>query len=593
MRDEKDVVKLRADDREVSWERPSRPGLSASRLPAHNVTIEGWVVEWLALHWQMPTASIDTRRPLVEQGLDSMGAMRLTYDLEQWLGLPLTLSFLWEQRTIESLARALASPDTLFSLSPVSDAGDAAGGLASDTAPASSGQRRLWRLMRPVPDSPRFHVHFGLRFDGPLDVDSLKLGLEELVRRHEALRTTFREGDGALTQVVSPAARLELPVVDLRGGGGGAPEEALDSSSFRAMNDAQARAPFDVASGPLMRAALVILAEQTHVLLVTQHQLITDGPSLGVFGRELASLYRVFQAGVPSPLAPPARQPVDVARWQHRWSTSDAARLQREYWRARLEGAPPLSLTSRWTREEAAGGQGGLVRFEVPVALTAAWKSLASTEGATLFTALSAVFAALLRQVSGQEDVLVGTVVANRGRRELRDVVGLLSNTVALRCDLTGNPSFRELLRRHRLRTTEDLGHQELPFDEVAASLPHGLQAACVFESATGVDLSIPGLSCTLLSDTPDASVPGFARHALTLLLREDLAGLRGAFEYASAVFHPAEVEQLARAFRHLLGRIVEAPDARLDELALSDEAPRQAPDGGPARTSGTADSSA
>ncbi|GEN05935.1 Phosphopantetheine attachment site [Myxococcus fulvus] len=590
MRDEKDVVKLRADDREVSWARPSRPGLSESRLPAHNVTIEGWVVEWLALHWQMPTASIDTRRPLVEQGLDSMGAMRLTHDLEQWLGLPLTLSFLWEQRTIESLARALASPDTLFTLSPVSEANDTARGLASDTAPASAGQRRLWRLMRPVPDSPRFHVHFGLRFDGPLDVDSLRLGFQELVRRHESLRTTFHERDGALTQVVSPASRLELPVVDLRGGGGDAPEVALGSSSFRAMNDAQARAPFDVAAGPLMRAALVILAEQTHVLLVTQHQLITDGPSLGVFGRELASLYRVFQAGVPSPLAPPARQPADVARWQHRWSTSDAARQQREYWRARLEGAPPLSLTSRRAGEEDAGG---LVRLEVPVALTAAWKSLASTEGATLFTALSAVFAALLRQVSGQEDVLVGTVVANRGRRELRDVVGLLSNTVALRCDLTGNPSFRELLRRHRLRTTEDLGHQELPFDEVAASLPHGLQAACVFESATGVDLSIPGMSCTLLSDTPDASVPGLARHALTLLLREDLTGLRGAFEYASAVFQPAEVERLARAYRHLLGRIVETPDARLDELALSEEAPRQALDGGPERTSGTADSNA
>ncbi|MFY2563181.1 condensation domain-containing protein [Corallococcus terminator] len=543
-----------------------------SRLPAHNVTIEGWVVEWLALHWQMPAASIDTRRPLVEQGLDSMGAISLAHDLEQWLGLPLTLSFLWEQRTIEALARALASPEALFALSSPNESGEALVSSSGASPPASSGQQRLWRLDTLQPGSARFHVHFGLRFDGPLDVESLRLSLQEIVRRHESFRTTFREQDGLLTQRVASPLRWELPVVDLRAELEGDAEQALCSASFRTLFEAQGRTPFDLQKGPLIRTALVVLADQTHVLLVTQHRLITDGASLGVFSRELASLYRVFQAGVPSPLASPLRQWVDVARWQRTWLDSEAAARQREYWSARLEGVPALTLTSRRPGVEDPR-PGGLVCFEVPVALTSAWKALASGEGATLFTALSAAFAALLRRHAGQEDLLLGTVVANRGRRELRDVVGCLANTVALRCDLTGNPSFRELLARHRVRTTEDLSHQELPFDEVvrqvrdARGAPPTVQVACVFENAAAFELAIPGLCCTLLADTPDASVPGTARHELTLLLREDLGSLRGAFEYAADVFQPAEVERLAASFRRLLGRVVETPDARLDEL--------------------------
>ncbi|NTX57136.1 condensation domain-containing protein [Myxococcus sp. CA039A] len=542
-----------------------------SRLPAHNVTIEGWVVEWLALYWQMPAASIDTRRPLVEQGLDSMGAISLAHDLEQWLGLPLTLSFLWEQRSIEALARALASPGDLFAQAPPSESTESTWASGGAT-PASLGQQQLWRLNKLQSGSARFHVHLGLRFDGPLDVDSLRLSLQEIVRRHESFRTTFHEQDGRLTQVVASPSRLEMPVVDLRAELDGDLGRALGSASFRTLHEAQGRTPFDLQAGPLIRTALVVLADQTHVLLVTQHQLITDGSSLGVFGRELASLYRVFHAGVPSPLAPPSRQVADVARWEHAWLSGEAAQRQREYWRARLDGVPALTLASRNADAEDPR-LGGLVCFEVPVALTSAWKALASREGATLFTALSAAFAVLLRSHAGQEDVLLGTVVANRGRRELRDVVGYLANTVALRCDLTGNPSFRELLARHRVRTTEDLSHQELPFDEVvrhvrdAGGAPPRVRAACVFESLATFELTIPGLCCTLLSDTPDASVPGTARHELTLLLREDEGGLRGAFEYAADVFKPVEVEQLAERFRHLLGRVVETPDARLDDL--------------------------
>lgn|GEM_PF-5161732 len=543
-----------------------------SRLPAHNVTIEGWVVEWLALHWQMPAASIDTRRPLVEQGLDSMGAICLAHDLEQWLGLPLTLSFLWQQRTIEALARALASPDALFALSAPSESGEARVSSSKETPPVSLGQQRVWRLDTLQRGSARFHVHFGLRFDGPLEVEALRLSLQEIVRRHESFRTTFREQDGRLTQVVTSSLRVELPVVDLRAEEAGGAEQALRSASFRTLFDARGRAPFDLQSGPLIRTTLVVLADQAHVLLVTQHRLITDGPSLGVFSRELASLYRVFHAGVPSPLASPSRQWVDVARWQRDWLDSEAAARQREYWRARLEGVPSLTLTSRRPRAEDPR-QGGLVRFDVPVALTSAWKALASGEGTTLFTALSAAFAALLRRHAGQEDLLLGTVVANRGRRELRDVVGCLANTVALRCDLTGNPTFRELLARHHARTTEDLSHQELPFEEVARQVRDArgespaVQVACVFENAAAFEVDIPGLCCTLLTDTPDASVPGTARHELTLLLREDLGSLRGAFEYASDVFQPAEVERLSEGFQRLLGRVVERPDARLDAL--------------------------
>ncbi|WP_338863794.1 condensation domain-containing protein [Myxococcus stipitatus] len=574
-------MKPRVDERDASRERPvlAAHDLSESRLPAHHETIEAWVVEWLALHWQMPAGAIDRRRPLVEQGLDSMAAISLAHDLEQWLGLPLSLSFVWQQGSIEALARALASPEVMFSLAPVSESAVVAR-RNEGTAPASLGQQQLWRQLRPQPESPRFHLHFGLRFDGPLDIEALRLSLQEIVRRHEAFRTSFRERDGELLQVIAPVSRLELPVVDLRAEQEEDLGRALDSASFRTLYDALGRAPFDLQVGPLIRAALVVLTNQTHVLLVTQHRLITDGASLSVFGRELAFLYRVFHARVPSPLAPPSRQASDVARWQRHWLGGEGAHRQREYWRARLDGVPPLKLTPRGACGEEGARVGGLVCFEVPMALTTAWKVLASGEGATLFTALSAVFAALLSRHSGQEDVLLGTVVANRGRRELRDVVGLLANTVALRCDLTGNPSFRELLVRHRRRTTEDLSHQELPFEEVSrlgqgAWAAPTVRAACVFESMAPFDLSIPGLGCALLTDTPDASVPGTARHELTLLLREDLGRLCGAFEYAADVFQPAEVERLAACFRRLLGRIVETPDVRLDDLPLAEDAPR------------------
>ncbi|MCP3100241.1 condensation domain-containing protein [Myxococcus sp. K15C18031901] len=556
------------DERDVPGEGLTRltSALSDARMPAHPEAIEEWVVEWLADFWRRPPHAIDARRPLVEQGLDSLGAVALAHDLAQWLGLSLDAAALWHQRTISALARRLAVEGGLLSAAALSR--EEWSGLPRDgDPPASREQWRLWRAEQRFPGRALHHVHFRLRFDGPLDVEALRRALHEVVRRHEALRTTFDEREGRLVQRVSPSLQPEVPLVDLRpAGSGGAPA----SEAFRRLDEALARTPFDPRRGPLLRTTLVRVGAQAHVLLVTQHRLVTDDTSRAVFAREVALLYRVFRAGIPPPLAAPGCQPGDVARHQQAWLASEAATLQRAYWRRRLVGARPLTLSSRGGRA-APSPEGGTVGFELPAELVAAARTVATRADATLFVVLSTVFAALLYRRCGQSDLVLGAGVANRERRAVRDVVGLLSNLVALRCDLSGNPSFHELLSRQLVTTLEALGHQRLPFDEVvdgvtgtwAGGAPL-VQAACLFERSATPDLSIPGLSCVLETDTPDASLPGAARFDLSLLLREEPGCVRGAFEYASALFGREEVEHLARDFLSLLRELASRPEARV-----------------------------
>ena len=540
--------------------------LSGARMPGHPDAIEDWVVEWLAYHWQRPPRAIDTRRSLVEQGLDSLGAVALAHDLARWLGLSLDVASLWRQRTVEGLARWLASAEELGA-GPL--AGDEDAAAPHGVLPASREQGRLWRLARGFPGRALHHVHFRLRFDGPLDVEALRRGLREVVRRHEALRTLFVEREGRLVQVVSPSLRLEMPLVDLSPRGGGGDGGALASETFRRLDASLARAPFDPRREPLIRATLVRLGALAHVLLVTQHRLVTDATSLGVFTRELASLYRVFRAGIPLPLAAPECQPADVARRQRAWLASEAAARQRDYWRQRLAGSRPR-VWSAGPRDADRPPEGDTVCFELPAPLVAATRAVAARADATLFVALSAAFAALLRRHSGRGDLVLGAEVANRESREAREVLGPLANLVALRCDVSGNPSFHALLSRHLATTLEALAHQRLPFDEVA-DLVAGewgeprLQAACLFERVAPLDLTIPGLACELLTDTPDGSLPGTARFDLALLLREEPAGVRAALEYSTARFHREEVERLAGAYLALLGALASTPDAGVD----------------------------
>jgi len=440
--------------------------------------------------------------------------------------------------------------------------------------PLSFAQQRLWFLDQLQPDSPFYNLPTTWRLTGTLSLPAMAQCLNEIVRRHQVLRTTFATVKGRPFQSIAPTLSLSLPVVDLR-------ELAKPEceTHVRQLAMENARRLFDLARDPLLRATLLRLDEKTHVLLLNMHHIVSDGWSQGVFVRELMALYRAFVDDQPSPLPELPIQYADFAAWQREWLQGEVLDRQLSYWKQQLGGPlPTLELPTDHPRPPIRTPWGAQQSLAFSPSLTEALQALSRQEGCTLFMTLLAAFNTLLYRYTAQADILVGSPIANRNRVEVEPLIGFFVNTLTLRTDLSGNPTFRQLLARVRETTLDAYTHQDLPFEKLVEALqperdlsrPPLFQVMFILQNAPLPSLELPGL--TLRSMQVDN---GTAKFDLTLSMVETEEGLAGSWEYNTDLFDDSTVNRMAGHFQTLLESIVADPERRIGDLPILTKAER------------------
>ncbi len=439
-------------------------------------------------------------------------------------------------------------------------------------APLSFAQQRLWFLDQLAPGSTAYNCPTALRLEGPLAVAALAASLDEIVRRHESLRSVVVVADGEPVQRVLPAVPVAVPLIDLSSLDAG---EALRQAGRLAAGEAGL--PFRLATGPLLRACLLRLAVRQHVLLLTVHHIAWDGWSAAIFSRELVQLYRALSTGRPPALPEPGLQYADYASWQRRWMTGGVLAKQLDYWRRQLADPPgELALPFDRPRSAVPGSAGGAVAVDFPRQLTESLRALASRHEVTLFMVLLAAYQALLCRLTGQEDILVGTSIAGRNRVELEGLIGFFVNPLVLRGELAGDPSWHDFLRRVRERAIGAFAHEDLPFEKLVEELQPErslsrspfFQTAFAFQSAAPPPLGLlPGLT---LDPFENGVRP--AKFELTLDVVDQGARLGASLEYNADLFEPTTVQRIARQLLTLCAGLAAHPAWRLAQLPLLTE---------------------
>jgi amino acid adenylation domain-containing protein len=443
----------------------------------------------------------------------------------------------------------------------------------------SFSQQRLWFLHKLEPDSPAYNISAIWPLDGPLHVQALEAALDEVVRRHEALRACFTTVDGEAVQVIRPAVTVPLRIEDL-----GSVADAKRKAEATRLADAEAEMPFDLATGPPLRATLVRLGPQRHRLLLTVHHIVADGWSMEILFEEIGALYGAYARGQRPTLPQPPIQFGDFAEWQRDWMSGERLKRLLEHWTHELEGAVPLlDLPVDRPRPQVKTFSGAGESFTVPAMVMRELHALARRENATLFMTLLAAFDVLLFRHSGQTDVLVGSPIANRARPELERVVGFFANTLVLRANLGSDPSFRELLARVRAVTLRAYANQDLPFERLVEALDpvRTLSHNPVFQVMLTLQQAAaprPGAIAANGGASTSVAAPGLvtSKFDLTLLTAETPDGLSGLFEYDSALFDRATVLGIIEHFQTLLAQIAADPDARLSSFRLHSDEERE-----------------
>jgi hypothetical protein len=493
-------------------------------------------------------------------GGNSLLGIRALSRLRDALGVELTSRELFERPTVAELAR-LALPGTRSPVPRVEP------GPRDGPAPPSFGQEALWLAGQLAEGGATVTVSTGLRLAGQLRVDALRAALDEIVARHEALRTALRPAETGPVQMVLPPAPFPLQEHDLR-------TEPVDQARTRARRllVALAERPLDLAAGSPLAGLLARTADEEWVLGLVVAHAVFDGWSTGIVARELEQLYRAHRRGERSPLPAPVLQYQDYARWQ-RARTGDWERAGHvDHWRRALDGLEPLGLVPDLLPPAVRTTRGHLATFHVPPAVVAPLVTLARTSRGSMFMALLAAFQALLWRYTGQEDVAIGAVTAGRPRAELEDVVGYFANTLAVRGRPSGESSFRELLDRTRETVLDALAHQDVPFELVVAALrprrdlsrPPLVQAALTFQNWPGRGFALDGLEVT------GEPIPHhLAQFDLSLELAESGGGLEGRLGGSADLFEADTIEQMAAHLVALLGAVAAAPDCPLWQHVL------------------------
>jgi len=452
--------------------------------------------------------------------------------------------------------------------------------------PTSFAQQRLWFFDQFEPGSPFYNIPTAVRLKGRLDVEALTRSLSEIIRRHEALRTTFVVRDGDPVQVIAPFDAQRDAALLTVGDLAGLAAEARQAEAQRLMTEA-ARTGFDLTRGPLLRANLLRLAEHEHLLLLVMHHIVSDGWSMGVLVREIAALYEAFSQGRPSPLPELPLQYADFAEWQREYLTGDVLEQQLAYWKQKLgDGVPALNLPTTRSRPNVQTSVGDSVSREIPLTWADALRSLARSEGASLFMGLLAVAQILLHRYTGQDDFAIGSPIANRNRVEIEPLIGVFINTLVLRADLSGQPTFRELLRRVRETTLGAYAHQDLPFEKLvdALQVERDLSRSPLFQVMFILQNASTGL---LHREAPTAGGTGLEMEQLelgtgtstfdlTFSLTETATGLDVSVEYNTDLFDRADIERMLGHYETLLRAAVAAPDKPVSVLEMLTAAERR-----------------
>ncbi|MFV8549780.1 amino acid adenylation domain-containing protein, partial [Ralstonia pseudosolanacearum] len=548
-----------------------RKGLPAPDGQAYASTAyeapQGEVEQTLAGIWQtlLGVERVGRHDDFFALGGHSLQAVRLVAQVRTQLGAELGLTELFAHPSLSAVAQAIVRGQG--SALPAITVADRSGPL-----PLSFAQQRLWFLAQMEGGREAYHIPVGLRLKGELDEDALRRSLDRIVVRHEALRTRFEVQEGAAVQRTAPAdVGLTLDWVDLSA-------EAVPEHQLGLQAEAEARAPFDLEQGPLIRGRLVKLGEQEHVLLITMHHIVSDGWSQGVLARELGTLYEAYRAGNADPLPALPIQYADYAVWQRRWL--EGAELQRQgaYWEQALAGAPTLlSLPTDRARPAQQDYAGGSVEVVFDEALSAGLRKLSQRHGTTLFMTVLAGWSALLSRLSGQEEVVVGSPVANRTRSEVEGLIGVFVNTLALRVEV-GGATVSELLGSVKAKVLEAQTHQDLPFEQVVErvrpvrSLSHSpvFQAALLWQNTEALVLELDGLTIEHLADESYT-----AKFDLSLALHEHGGRIAGSLDYATALFDRATVERYLGYLQHLLQAMAADDAAEIGKVSLLPEAER------------------
>jgi len=434
--------------------------------------------------------------------------------------------------------------------------------------PLTHAQRQLWFLQELDPANVSYNIQWAIRLSGELHAAALERSLNEIVRRHESLRTTFRAYEGEPRQIVAGEMAIPLPVTNL----GHLGHSEREAEALRLKAEEAAQIP-NLARGPLLRARLIRLDPSTHVLLLTLHHIVFDAWSRRIFTRELAALYEAYRNDKPSPLSPPDLQYADYAVWQV--DHLQGGRLEKElaYWKQQLAGAPArLALETDHPRPPVPTSNGSAIPLDFLPGVAAGLAVLSRKHNASLFMTLLAGFAALLSRYTGQNDLVVGTPVANRNRPETEGIIGLFANTVVLRTDLSGDPDFGEIIKRVKRIALNAYAHQELPFEKLVEELnpARSLSNNPLFEIMFSAQRAAPhgfelgGLKLQVV----DGSL-ATARFDISVLILESAEGMSGRIEYRTDLFDKRTVEQMAAHYLTLLEEVVKNPTLRLSELPL------------------------
>ncbi|MFZ0922507.1 MAG: amino acid adenylation domain-containing protein, partial [Candidatus Acidiferrales bacterium] len=547
----------------------ARPELDKAFVAPRTPTEELLAEIWAQL---LDLERIGVHDNFFDLGGHSLLATQAVSRMREAFQVEIPLRRLFEVPTVAGLAESIeaarqAGQDLLAPpILPVPRSGDMA---------LSFAQQRLWFFDQLEPGLPAYNIPAAVRLKGPLNLAALERSLNEIVGRHESLRTTFANVEGRPTQVIAPTLMIKLPVVDLRK----LPVSERETE-IRRLITAEAQRPFDLSRGPLIRGTVLRLGDEEHVGLLTMHHIVSDGWSTGILVRELATLYVAFCFGGPSPLPALPIQYADFAHWQRQWLQGEVLETQIAYWKEQLAGARTLiDLPTDLPRPPVQTFHGAHQSLVMRKQLKDGLKALGRQEGVTLFMTMLAAFNVLLYRYTSQDDLIVGTPIANRQRLETEGLIGFFVNALVLRTDLSGNPSFLELLRRLRQVCLGAYSHQDLPFDRLIEELhlKRDLSRNPLFQVMFALQnvplrpLELPGL---ILSPVEGDSET--AHFDLTLQIVDTEQELTATFVYNTDLFEAATIARMLGNFQVLLEAIVADPEQRLSDLPLLTEVERR-----------------
>jgi len=550
----------------------TRPGPAGTLVSPRTATEETLVAIWAEV---LGIDALGIHDDFFDLGGHSLLAVKVVSKTRDALAVEIPLRAMFEAPTVAGLAEVVddlkaGGQDTVTPALTVRP--------DQNQAPLSFAQESLWFLDQLIPDNPFYNVPSAYRLSGPLDHDALEQALSEIVSRHQALRTTFPAPGGRPHQRIAPPSPMSVPVDDLSGR-----SATTGETEARRLAGTEAARPFDLARGPLIRSRLLLLGPEEHVLLITVHHIVSDGWSTGVLLRELSALYAAFCDHQPSPLPPLPVQYADYAVWQRGWLEGKVLDSQLTYWQTRLAGAPTaLELPADQPRPPIPTYRGAMERLEVSAETASDLRALGRSRGATFYMTLLAAFNVLLARATGTDDIVVGGTTAGRGHADLDALVGFFVNTLVLRTDLSGDPTFTDVIDRVRQTALEAYEHQDAPFDKVVERIapPRDLsrnplvQVAFEFQEHTHTPNELgPALTCTDLggfggADYGAADGGIAARLDVELFVVESAAGsLEASLYYATDLFHAPTISHLADHYRRLLEAAAADPTMRVRDL--------------------------